>query len=93
MIKPLHSHSGYYLRVVLYSKGSNAFSSNDFKEVFGDDNVVKINCQKKQIFSVKLFITQAPDVDLSKNPYADGKFKFNDQALLDEINLGNKVTM
>lgn len=34
---------------------------------------------------------QAPDVDLSKNPYADGKFKFNDQTLLDEISIGNKV--
>lgn len=31
-------------------------------------------------------------MDLSNNPYADGIFKFNDQALLDEINLGNKVT-
>lgn len=31
-------------------------------------------------------------MDLSNNPYADGIFKFNDKALLDEINLGNKVT-
>ena len=44
------------------------------------------------MFSVEVFVTQAPDVDLSNNPYADGIFKFNDQALLDEINLGNKVT-
>lgn len=36
-------------------------------------------------------IAQAPDVDFSKNPYADGKFKFNDQILLDEIDVGNKV--
>ena len=32
-------------------------------------------------------------MDFSKNPYADGKFKFNDQTLVDEISLGNKVTM
>ena len=38
-----------------------------------------------------LTIAQAPDVDFSKNPYADGKFKFNDQTLLDEIYVGNKV--
>jgi len=36
-------------------------------------------------------IAQAPDVDFSKNPYADGKFKFNDKALMDEIDVGNKV--
>ena len=36
-------------------------------------------------------IAQAPDVDFSKNPYADGKFKFNDQTLQDEIDVGNKV--
>jgi len=36
-------------------------------------------------------IAQAPDVDFSKNPYADGKFKFNDKTLMDEIDVGNKV--
>ena len=36
-------------------------------------------------------ITQAADVDFSSNPYADGKFKFNDQSLKDEIDVGNKV--
>lgn len=36
-------------------------------------------------------IAQVPDVDFSKNPYADGKFKFNDQTLVDEISTGNKV--
>ena len=30
-------------------------------------------------------------MDFSKNPYADGKFIFNDQTLLDEIDVGNKV--
>ncbi|XP_022781845.1 phospholipid-transporting ATPase ID-like [Stylophora pistillata] len=42
------------------------------------------------VSSVSIREEGAPDVDLSKNPYPDGKFKFNDQALLDEINLGNK---
>ena len=37
------------------------------------------------------FIAQAPDVDFSKNPYADGKFKFNDPTLPEEIDMGNKV--
>lgn len=36
-------------------------------------------------------IAQARDVDFSNNPYADGKFKFNDQSLMDEIDVGNKV--
>ena len=30
-------------------------------------------------------------MDFSKNPYADGKFRFTDKTLLDEISLGNKV--
>lgn len=32
-------------------------------------------------------------MDFSNNPYADGKFKFTDQTLMDEINLGNKVSI
>lgn len=66
--------------------------ANDFKEVFRDDKVVRTKREQKPFFQLKFFVTQAPDVDLSNNPYADGIFKFNDQALLDEINLGNKVT-
>ena len=66
--------------------------ANDFKEVFRGDKVVKTKLEQKPFFSVEVFVTQAPDVDLSNNPYADGKFKFHDRALPDEINLGNKVT-
>lgn len=39
------------------------------------------------------FINQAQNVDFSKNPYADGKFRFTDQTLMDEIGIGNKVTL
>ena len=42
--------------------------------------------------NISPIVYQATDVDFSMNPYADGKFKFNDKTLLDEINLGNKVT-
>lgn len=48
------------------------------------------NPEETLVSSVSIREEGAPDVDLSNNPYADGIFKFNDQALLDEINLGNK---
>ncbi|XP_078379616.1 phospholipid-transporting ATPase ID-like isoform X2 [Oculina patagonica] len=48
------------------------------------------NPQETLVSSVSIREEGAPDVDFSKNPYADGKFKFNDPTLPDEINLGNK---
>lgn len=37
-----------------------------------------------------LIFPQPPLVDFSKNPYYDGKFKFYDQTLLDEVKNNNK---
>lgn len=48
------------------------------------------NPEETLVSSVSIREEEATDVDFSMNPYADGKFKFNDKTLLDEINLGNK---
>lgn len=48
------------------------------------------NPEETLVSSVSIREEGAPEVDFSKSPYADGKFRFTDQTLLDEINLGNK---
>lgn len=48
------------------------------------------NPEETLVSSVSIREEGAPEVDFSNNPYADGKFKFTDQTLMDEINLGNK---
>ena len=41
-----------------------------------------------------MFVTsQAAEVDFSMNPYADGKFRFTDETLSDEINNYNEVSI
>lgn len=46
-----------------------------------------------RLIPANVFTSQAAEVDFSMNPYADGKFRFTDETLSDEINNYNEVSI
>ena len=46
-----------------------------------------------RLIPANVVTSQAAEVDFSMNPYADGKFRFTDETLSDEINNYNRVSI